>query len=146
MLKRSLNPSTIPDTDWIRLAQIGAAGFTQQCGERGSVFVGSFAEDEALLHEMVLACTGEAALAVAFRCLDLGRFFPAGTIHDPHVDGQCASLISAIFGELLDAPMVGESQVRCNSRKVAEWALLDAVFLLGSSRLVSGCSMDGAMP
>mmetsp|Transcript_43254 Transcript_43254/g.85670 ORF Transcript_43254/g.85670 Transcript_43254/m.85670 type:complete len:538 (-) Transcript_43254:77-1690(-) len=143
MLKRALNPNTVPDTDWLRLAYNGAAAITQQCAERGSVVVGSFAEDEALHHELVVACAGEAALAVAFRCLELGRFFPHGTIQDASVDRQCASLISAIFGELLDVQQA-ESEVRCNARKVAEWALLDAIFFLGSSHLVSGSSMNGS--
>jgi len=138
MLKRSLNPSETPDTEWIRLAYNGALGFKEQCAKRGSVLVGSFAEDEALLDELILACAGEVALARAFVCLDLGQLFPAVMFQDAQDDRQCASLISAIFGELLDKPMAGESEVRCNARKVAEWALLDAVFVLGSSHLVSG--------
>lgn len=134
MLKRSLNPSPT-DTDWARLAYNGALGFKQHCAERGSVFVGSFVEDGALLDELVRACAGEVALARAFRCLDLHQFFPALIFLDAQVDNQCASLISAIYGELLDAPMTEEIHVRSNARKVAEWALLDTVFLLGVGKI-----------
>merc|ERR1719433_805555 len=134
MLKRSLNPSPT-DTDWNRLAYNGALAFKNHCAERGSVFVGSFVEDGALLDELVLACAGEVALARAFRCLDLSQFFPALIFQDAQHDNQCASLISAIYGELLDAPMQEERHTRSNARKVAEWALLDTVFFLGVAKI-----------
>jgi len=53
---------------------------------------------------------------------------------------KCASIVSAIYGELLELPGEGESQACQNGRRVAEWALLDFIFMLGLTRISFGFS------
>lgn len=135
MLRRSLNPGETTDGEWMRIAHLGAHHLVQQCTQRASVVVGSFVEEDGM-QEVIFACAGEGALAAAFRQLRLSRLITSTHVHNEQDDNQCASLVSAIFGELLDVPQRGESEHRWTARKMAEWALLDAVFILGSARLV----------
>jgi len=134
MLSRSLNPGSVPDDEWLRIAYLGVHALTQQCAQRASVVIGSVVEEDGLV-ELTYACAGQAGLAAAFRELRLASLFPPGAPQDEQDDNQCATLVAAVFGELVESPPQGESELRWNARKVAEWALLDIVFLLGSARL-----------
>lgn len=135
MLNRSLNPAAASDHEWMRIAHLGSHYLSRQCYARASIFAGSFVEDDGL-QEILVSCVGEVGLAAAFRELRLSRLFTSAQVHDEQDDNQCASLVAAICGDLLDVPQHGESDMRWNARKTAEWALLDVVFLLGNARLV----------
>uniref|UniRef100_A0A7S4RFT9 Uncharacterized protein n=1 Tax=Alexandrium monilatum TaxID=311494 RepID=A0A7S4RFT9_9DINO len=136
ILESSLNPAAVNDAEWMRIARLGAHNLAKQCSQRASVVIGSFMEEDGL-QEATQVCAGEAGLAATFRELRLSCLLQSGPLHDEKDDNQCATLVAAIFGELLDVPPQGESDAHWNARKMAEWALLDAVFLLGSTRLVS---------
>merc|ERR1711974_228258 len=92
---------------------------------------------EAGVYEMSTTCAGEYSLAVVFRQLRIGPLFSLGPLQDEENDSQCASCLAAVYGELVDAPLSGESTHKENARKVAEWALLDFIFLMGAGRLMS---------
>lgn len=139
MLKRSLSPTSVPEHEWQYIAEVGAQNIAQACMQRSSVIVGSFAAMGSL-QELNCACVGQVGLAAIFRHLELGRLFAHDTRADDRDDVRCASIVAAIYGELLDAPLEGESAARENSRMAAQWALLDFVFLLGATRLSFGVS------
>jgi len=143
LLTRSLSPNVGNEADWQAVANLGARSIAQQCTQRASVMVGSFVE-EAGVYELSSACAGEAGLGLAFRQMRLAPLFPPGTLADEQNDSQCASLLAAIFGELVDAPLAGESTLKENARKVAEWAVLDFIFLMGTTRLTSNGLMSTA--
>jgi len=138
LLSRSLKPRSTKDADWQTIATLGARNIAQACNHRASVVVGSFVED-AGLYELSSACAGESNLASVFRQLRLGAFLEQGSLQDEESDAQCASCLAAMFGELIDAPAAGESTRKENARKVAEWALLDFIFLVGAGRLLGPC-------
>merc|ERR1740121_1382214 len=104
LLSRSLNPSVGSEADWQAVANLGARSIAQHCTQRASVVVGSFVE-EAGIYELSGACASESGLGAAFRQLKLAPLFPQGTPQDEQNDQQCASLLAAIFGELMDAPL-----------------------------------------
>jgi len=141
MLARSLNPLSVMEHEWHAIASLGSRSIAQACSQRASVVVGSFVEEAAIYH-LSVACAGESALAFAFRRLRLASFFAPGSIQDEQNDAQCASCLAAVYGELVDAPVTGESTNKENARKVAEWAMLDFIFLMGLSRLTSAGLMN----
>jgi hypothetical protein len=134
MLKRSLNPGRVDDQEWLQVAAMGAQGMAAACMQRSSVVVGSFVLVDGL-QELNCTCVGQAGLAIAFQHLQLHRMFPPDFVQDDH---KCASIVAAIYGDLIDIPMEGESSARENARRVADWALLDFLFLLGVTRLSFG--------
>jgi len=137
MLKLSLDPSTAPEDDWTRIAELGARRLAAACMQRSSVLVGSFVAKGGL-RELNCTSVGEVGLAAVFRHLELHRLLPPDLRHDDRDDIKCASIVAAVYGELFDAPIEGESAARENARAVAEWALLDFVFLLGVTRISCG--------
>lgn len=135
LLSKSTNPSS-SEEEWLKLAKLGSQCIAQHCTQRASVVAGSFVEEGAV-YELGSTCAAEYNLAVCFRHLQMASFFPPETIKDEQNDAQCASLLCSLYGEILDAPEAGESNHKVNARKAAEWALLDYVFLTGTSRLIS---------
>lgn len=133
MLKCSLNPTTVPEEEWQHIAEMGAHGLAQACMQRATVVAGSFVPLGAL-QELNCTCVGQVGLATAFRHLELHRLLGTGA-QDSHDDVTCASIVAAIYGELLDTPVQGESAARENARNLADWALLDFIFLLGATRI-----------
>jgi len=101
-----------------------------------------------MLQELTACCTGQIGLAVAFRHLQLRRLFPPTIMQDDRDDRKCASVLAAIFGELIDAPLDGESPARENARQLAQWAVLDYIWFLGAAKLAGGPSpaAGGAAP
>lgn len=137
MLKRSLNPAKVPEEEWLRIAERGARGLAQACMQRSSVIVGSCVAMGGL-QELNCTCAGQVGLASVFRHLEFFRLLPADFLNDDSDDVKCASIMAAVYGELLEAPVDGESAGRENARTVAEWALLDFIFLLGVTRISFG--------
>merc|ERR1711971_1003762 len=137
MLKRSLNPGKVDDLEYQRVALLGAQGMAAACLQRSSVVVGSFVPLEQL-QEINCACAGQVGLAAVFRHLQLHQIVSPSVVQDDRDDHKCASIVCAIYGDIIDAPMEGESAARENARRVADWALLDFIFLLGITRLSFG--------
>lgn len=143
MLKRSLNPAQVPDQEWQCIAEMGAQHLAQACMQRSSVVVGSFAT-MVPLQELNCTCVGQVGLAAIFRHLELGSLLAPDSIGNDRDDVRCASIIAAVYGELLDSPTDGESAARENARTAAQWAVLDFAFLLGATRLSFGSSSVSA--
>lgn len=142
MLKRCLNPSKVSEEEWLRIAEMGARGLAKASMQRSSVVVGSCVAMSGL-QELNCTCVGQVGLAAVFRHVELHGLLPASFAHEEQDDVGCASIIAALYGELLDTPVEGESAARENARTVAEWALLDFIFLLGVTRITFGFNRDG---
>jgi hypothetical protein len=139
VLKRSLSPGKVAEPEWLQIAQIGSHNMYQACVQRSSLAVGSMLGSEGnAIQELNMMCAGQFGLASTFRHLQLHRLFPPQFMPDDRDDVKCASILAAIYGDLLDVPMEGETPARENARRVAEWALLDFIFLLGLTRLSFG--------
>jgi len=136
LLQRSMNPTSVLESEWQAMASLGARSLAQACTQRSSVVVGSFLE-EAGVYELGASIAGEPCLAYVFRVLRLAPLFTMSAVCDESNESQCASMLVSVYGELVDAPLSGESNAKENARKVAEWALLDFIFLVGTSRMTS---------
>lgn len=137
MLKRSLSPGSVPEHDWQQLALYGSTSISHRCMQRSLVVVGSFANSDSL-QQLNCTCSAQVGLATVFQHLQLRRLLPPQFTQDEKDEVKSASILACIYGELLDPPADGESAARENARRVAEWALLDFIFLLGVTRMCFG--------